>query len=271
MTDHGRTGQPLRVLSLGAGVQSSTLLLMAVHGELTIDAAIFADTGWEPAAVYEHVDQLEQWATAAGIAFYRVANGNIRADALDEGHGRFASMPLYQQNADGSRGMARRQCTDEYKLKPIRRQLKAMGASRRNPVELLVGISLDEYTRMRVSGLQYIQHIYPLVDRRMTRADCLGWLEQHGYPEPMKSACIGCPFRRAAGWRALSATEMADAIDFDERIRHDPKGYWQGVRFLHDSLIPLAMVDLRSEQDRGQMDMFESDGCGVLCAGDEAA
>ena len=38
----------MRVLSLGAGVQSSTLLLMACHGELELDAAIFADTQWEP-------------------------------------------------------------------------------------------------------------------------------------------------------------------------------------------------------------------------------
>lgn len=47
----------LRVLSLGAGVQSTTLALMAAHGEIgpMPDCAIFADTGWEPAAVYEHL------------------------------------------------------------------------------------------------------------------------------------------------------------------------------------------------------------------------
>lgn len=42
----------LRVLSLGAGVQSTTLALMAAHGEFEQmpDCAIFADTGWEPRA-----------------------------------------------------------------------------------------------------------------------------------------------------------------------------------------------------------------------------
>ena len=47
----------LRVLSLGAGVQSTTLALMAAHGEIgpMPDCAIFADTGWEPKAVYEHL------------------------------------------------------------------------------------------------------------------------------------------------------------------------------------------------------------------------
>ena len=39
----------LRILSLGAGVQSTTLALMAAHGEVEApDCAIFADTGWEP-------------------------------------------------------------------------------------------------------------------------------------------------------------------------------------------------------------------------------
>ncbi|GAA5542298.1 MULTISPECIES: hypothetical protein [Brucella] len=47
----------LRVLSLGAGVQSTMLALMAAHGEIgpMPDCAIFADTGWEPKAVYEHL------------------------------------------------------------------------------------------------------------------------------------------------------------------------------------------------------------------------
>ena len=50
----------LRCLSLGTGVQSTTMALMAARGELTPmpDIAIFADTGWEPAAVYDHLDWL---------------------------------------------------------------------------------------------------------------------------------------------------------------------------------------------------------------------
>jgi len=51
----------LRVLSLGAGVQSTSLLLLTAEGRLpALDAAIFADTGWEPRGVYEHLDRLER-------------------------------------------------------------------------------------------------------------------------------------------------------------------------------------------------------------------
>ena len=48
----------LRILSLGAGVQSSTMALMADAGEFGIkpDAAVFADTGWEPEPVIKHLE-----------------------------------------------------------------------------------------------------------------------------------------------------------------------------------------------------------------------
>src|SRR3954453_22297778 len=75
----------LRFLSLGAGVQSTTVLLMALHGEFPdcLDCAIFADTGWEPTAVYEHLDWLEGRAKDGGIPIHRVSAGNLRQDLLD--------------------------------------------------------------------------------------------------------------------------------------------------------------------------------------------
>jgi hypothetical protein len=73
----------LRVLSLGAGVQSSTLLLLSCRGELPmLDAAIFADTQYEPPAVYDHLTWLEGIARESEIPIYRVTKSNIRTDAL---------------------------------------------------------------------------------------------------------------------------------------------------------------------------------------------
>ncbi|MBM9506854.1 hypothetical protein ITX44_20355 [Streptomyces sp. KK5PA1] len=72
-------------MSLGAGVQSSTLLLLAAEGRLpALDAAVFADTRWEPRAVYEHLDRLErEVAEPAGIPIPRVSAGHIRDHALN--------------------------------------------------------------------------------------------------------------------------------------------------------------------------------------------
>src|SRR5512142_213642 len=73
-----RRMQPLRIISLGAGVQSTALLLLALHGEVAADAAIFADTGWEPAAVYAHLERLRALAAARGFPIHVVRNGDIR-------------------------------------------------------------------------------------------------------------------------------------------------------------------------------------------------
>jgi 3'-phosphoadenosine 5'-phosphosulfate sulfotransferase (PAPS reductase)/FAD synthetase len=142
--------KPMRVLSLGAGVQSTTLLYMAIAGEIEpFQAAIFADTGWEPRAVYEHLEKLKPVIEAAEIPFHIVTAGNIRQDALDPDH-RFASMPIYVRNPDGSAGMGRRQCTSEYKLKPVllkQRELvglKPRQRSKEHLMDSIVGISWDE-------------------------------------------------------------------------------------------------------------------------------
>lgn len=262
----------MRILSLGAGVQSSTLLLMAAKGEIEpIDAAIFADTQWEPRAVYDWLEVLRDEARAAGIDFLAVTAGNIRDLTLSPAGRRFASLPLYLRQPDGQAGMGRRQCTKEYKIRPIQRAIRAMGATRKAPVSMLIGISLDEYQRARGSIVQYVNHEFPLLDLRMTRADCVKWLERRGYPEPAKSSCIGCPFHRDAYWREMRAqrpSEWADAVDFDNRIRtHNSR--MRGEQFVHRSLVPLDEARLGSDPTHDQLDMF--DGCGVLCAADEVA
>lgn len=118
--------KPIRVLSLGAGVQSTTLLLMMLKGEIEkADHVIFADTMWEPNNVYEHLEYLKTLIAGSGMEFHMVSKGNIRNDFLDDG-ARFASMPLHIVNKDGGKGMVRRQCTSEYKITPILRKQREL-------------------------------------------------------------------------------------------------------------------------------------------------
>lgn len=251
----------MRVLSLGAGVQSSTLLLMACQGELALDAAIFADTQWESGATYAHLATLEQHAQAHGLPVYRVTQGNLR-DGVLAGEPT-AWTPLHLRNQDGATAMLKRQCTRAYKLRPIRRQLRALWlAAGRPPLEQAIGISLDEVHRLKPSGVAYVENVYPLIDRRMTRADCLRWLATHDYPTPPKSACLGCPYHDNGYWRALRAdspTEWAATVAVDSAIRHSQRG----EVYIHRSLAPLDQADIRSEQERGQLDLFGEECAGV--------
>lgn len=258
----------MRVLNLGVGVQSSTIAYMAVRGELEIDAAIFADTGWEPRRVYKHLWYMAGLLHEAAIPLYVVSAGNIRRDALS--NDRFVSLPLHVRNPDGGSGIVKRQCTSEYKIAPIRRKLRAlMKAASAATATQLFGISLDELERMRKPDVRYLRHEYPLVDRRMTRGDCKLWIERHGYNMPPRSACIGCPFHSNAEWREIRAIpdEWADAIDFDEAIRngHAPAlaARFDGQAYVHHSKLPLAAVDLTTPQERGQLSFL--DECAGVC------
>jgi hypothetical protein len=270
----------LRVLSLGAGVQSSTLLLMAARGELgdVPDAAIFADTGWEPAAVYEWLAFLEEQ-TRGIIPIHRVQRGDLRADLLASAAGgtaRFPGIPLYTDGTGAAaEGKLARQCTYVYKVLPVQAkcgELAGLRPRQRRPkspvVELWMGISLDEVIRMKPSREPWIRHRWPLIERAMTRRDCLRWFERAGFPKPPKSSCIGCPFSRDERWRGLTPVEFADAVEIDSAVRRLP--VLNGAAYLHRSLRPLDEVDFSTAEERGQGNFFadafagECEGmCGV--------
>jgi len=259
----------LTVISLGAGVQSTTMALMAAAGEIDPmpDGAIFADTGWEPKAVYQHLDWLEQ---VLPFPVYRVSAGDLRANTVD-GHNtrgkRFATVPWYIRAPDGSAGMGKRQCTKEYKLRPIQKKIvELMGGKhiKRGAVSL-IGISTDEVGRMKPSWVQYVTNRWPLIEKRMSRNDCMRWLERRGFSIPAKSACIGCPYHDAAYWRDMKTNrpdEFADAVEIDQVIRHHFR--MRGQQFMHRSCKPLGEVDFSTAEDHGQLNLFNNE-CEGLC------
>ncbi|MDA0565150.1 hypothetical protein LG943_12610 [Streptomonospora sp. S1-112] len=256
----GHPPPALKLLSLGAGVQSSTLLLLAAQGAIPrFDYALFADTGWEPTAVYRHLARLETVAADAGIPLLRISAGNIRRDALDEDH-RFASMPLFIRGPHGERQMARRQCTAEYKIRPLKREARRLlGYPHPNRVptgvyaEQSIGISVDEVHRAKDADVRYLRNRFPLLEIGWTRRDCRAYLAAHGLGDTPRSACVGCPYRSNASWAEMKATDPAaweDAVAFDAAIRHGHPAAatrgtpLRGTYYLHAARVPLAQVDL---------------------------
>jgi len=262
--------KPLRILSLGAGVQSTTLLHMMIAKEIEpADHVIFADTGWEPKLVYTHLAKLELLMEKHQIKFHKVSIGNIREDALDMTK-RFASMPLYMKKQDGTKGMVRRQCTNEYKIQPLlklQRQLVGLEKGSRSKEHLattIIGISWDETQRMRDAAFSWLRNEYPLVDKKITRQMCLDWCAEKGLDLPPRSACIGCPFKTNHEWRLLRDTmpeEWTDAVSFDKELRSKLKadGRFYGTAYLHKSATPLDEVDLRTLKEQGQYGLFDDD------------
>jgi len=270
----------IHIISLGAGVQSSTMALMATHCEIKPlpACAIFADTQWESKAVYDWLDWLE---TKLSFPVFRVSAGNIRSDnisARGRGHSenneRWASLPYFVKvNGQIKEGRIRRQCTSEYKIQPIEEYIKRhilhLKKGARLPKEPVVvqwrGITTDEASRMKDSREPWMVVRYPLaMEHMMTRNDCLAWMKRYDYPEPPRSACIGCPFHSNHEWRKMrdnEPDEWRDAVEFDKAIRS--AGGMRGDSFLHRSLRPLSEVDL-STRDRGQANLFNNE-CEGMC------
>lgn len=271
----------ITVLSLGAGVQSSTLALMAAHGEVTPmpDIAIFADTGWEPKAVYDWLAWLE---TKLPFPVSTVGSGTLRNDQItarvrakkDDNGGRWASLPYFTREAGSAReGIMRRQCTSEYKIQPIehfiRHELMRLRPRQRAPKALTIeqwyGISLDEITRCKKEFVEpWRRNRYPLIEKRMTRGHCLEWMSRNGYPQPPRSACLGCPFHSDEEWQRIKdgpAYEWADVVEFDAAIRH--AGGMRGDTFLHRSCKPIAEIEFNTVAASGQYSML--DECEGMC------
>ena len=258
----------MRVLSLGAGVQSTGLALMSEKGELPpVDALIFADTQWEPEGVYEHLDWLE---TQLSAPVYRVSIGNIRDDhirSITEGTNIRGIMPLFTGD-----GFGRRQCTNAYKIEPVKRQIRTLLGLKKGQrvpkgttVDQWIGISTDEAGRMKPSSDKWINNTWPLIDAGMSRRNCLSWFEDNFPGRTLeKSACIACPFHNDAMWRDIKINDpasFAEACAFDDQIRTSQTGK---VQYVHRTLQPLAEVDFRNLEDKGQINMFNNE-CEGMC------
>lgn len=255
----------LRVLSLGAGVQSSVMALLAARGEIgpMPDTAIFADTQWEPQSVYDHLDWLE---TQLPFPVHRVTAGNIRDGimaATNSTGQRFASVPWYVPN-----GIGRRQCTREYKIEPIQREVRRLLGFEKGQridgviAEQWIGISTDEIVRMKDARVKWIQHRWPLIELRWNRAQCIAWFNRE-YPGRTlgKSSCIGCPFHSDRHWIDMKQNDpdaWADAVEVDNQLRTHGKD-----EYMHRSLVPLQDVDFGKWED--QLDFGFLEECEGMC------
>lgn len=277
-------GAKLRVLSNGGGIQSTTLIMMMCVGELPwVDHIINADPGDEGEATYRNLEWLERQVARYSngrVGVHTVSRGGrlsdrIRNRAAGKGvinNDRFVPAPFYTSGGKNRRGgQGKRQCTREFKIEPLekkQRELLGYLPRQRIPVgscEVWIGISTDEVVRAGAAYTAWTVNRYPLLEKRMSRRDCVAWLEAHGFPVPPKSACVYCPYKSNAEWRWLRDNDpqgWADAVEIDRLIRNTP-----GMRereFLHRDRIPLDQVDLSTDEERGQgMLMVCEAGCGL--------
>lgn len=265
---------------------------MAAYGELdTIpDAAIFSDTQCEPEAVMEWFETLKELVAAAPhpIPIYRVTRGSLKeasfkvhriqkTDAqLPVGTEYMRLMtPVFGIDADGKiKGAIGRKCTSDFKIVPLERLLKKLAQIKRGQKEVTVtswlGISWDELQRMKDSREPWRQNRWPLIEKRMTRKDCLDWMAAKGFPVPPRSACTFCPFHSDSEWKRLRDDDpkgWQDAIEYDRKLRELNRKHNTSLRmelYVHRQCVPLDEVDFTKTIQPEFDFMAECEGmCGV--------
>ena len=265
-------------MSFGAGVQSVTLALLSQnrHPKIPVfDCAIFADTGAEPQSVYDSVD-----AVSSNVNFpviitkHKEGLLNSIKDAARNKDKRFAGVPFFTQNPDGAVGMLKRQCTNEYKIQPVKKAIREFlgykkGQRVKHNVNLWIGISRDEMTRMTISRDAWIQHKYPLVEMEWRRSKCISYLKQKWNHPFGKSSCTFCPYHDAQAWRELKNKDTESwqqIVEVDRQVRNGFKGADERL-YLHKSCKPIDEVDfdaiLARHDDQNEFGFLEE--CEGMC------
>ena len=176
----------MKILSLGAGVQSSALLILAARREIECDGVIFADTGCEKSTTYEYLQELQKIAKDAGLSYQEVRR---EGGTIEDYCKKYRIIP----------STIRRWCTDKFKIKPLSKVLNC------EVDEVMIGFSYDEQHRVKPYKLPY-KRTFPLIDLKLTRSDCVHELLSYGLPEPTKSSCWMCVFQDRWSWMWLKRT-----------------------------------------------------------------
>ena len=258
----------MKIISLGLGVQSTAMYFMSCLGDLPrADYAIFADPGAELPDTYKLWDYLNIWREKNnGIPLIKKKK-SLYKDIIKGQNStgqRWASIPAFGESG----GMIRRQCTKEYKIdvvvKEIRKLHDLVKYQTMKPTILYLGISMDEIQRMKESRLPKITYEYPLIENRITRGDCIKFLEERSFHDVKKSSCVFCPYHNNTQWRDIKQSyteEWKKVIEVDEAIRDSSKRGLKDQLYLHRTLKPINEAYLQEDQE--ELFMCEEGYCGI--------
>lgn len=244
------------------------MALMAAHGEITPmpTAAVFADTQGEPKAVYEWL----KWLTAQlPYPVIVTSKGSLAKESIRIARSKKTKqlymkglIPAFVKNEEKiqmlwgeelqeSIGLLGRKCTADYKVEVVAREVKKICGVKRGTKKVIahiwIGISTDEFDRKKPSRKAYLKNIHPLLEKNMSRDDCLSWMKKYGYPEPPRSACLYCPFHSDKEWTRLKngpQEEWDYIVEYERALQGAARKQeaLKGIPYLHETCQPINEV-----------------------------
>ena len=182
-------------LSLGAGVDTTAILLMPDVMDKT-DFVMFADTGGENPETYAYLNKyIKPYLEQIGKPLIVVhgeekVRGEIKTN-MEEAYLGWNIIPV----------RFLRHCTDKWKIKPMHKYLTENYPG--ESLRVVIGFAYDEIQRVNSTRWKDQEVWYPLIEKKMTRDDCVKYIISQGFPVPPKSGCFYCPFQRLDQWKEL--------------------------------------------------------------------
>lgn len=224
----------------GGGLQSWTMWLLNRMGKLPykIDESVFCDVGDEPLEVYDYFKYMKD-----------LFGGEITVLKVGWKPGKHKRIVSYQKNNEPTdltikslsetffdtriskkgnvynkpmiplwteKGKMQRHCTYDFKITPMMKYFK------KKKINALIGYTTDEWLRMKDSHFKNVTNLYPLVELRMDRNDCVKFFQELKLKVPPKSSCFYCPYHSKKYWEDLKQNEFEwnRIVEFDKKIRN---------------------------------------------------
>lgn len=233
----------MKILSFGAGMQSTALALMSCENAKAdsappfplvpiYDDVVFCDLGMEPPWVMEQVEFTRKACEWAGIHF-KVIESPLYADFIKNfGERRAISIPWWTLGDDGHKSRMPRNCTIDYKVDAISKYVRweLLGYKKgqrlrdedKKAHEMHMGFSYEEKKRCKESPNPMFVNKFPLVEMGVVRADNYSYIRDVWGLETKASACTFCPFHKNYFFKYLKENlpgEYDRLIAMDELLR----------------------------------------------------
>lgn len=238
----------MKILSCGAGQQSTALALMSCENALLqregkpfkfplvpiYNAIIFCDLGGERKWVYNQVNFLSECCKKCGIRFFVLKDKNLKEDYFKNyGNNRVCAIPFWSINKKGKKGKMQRHCTIDYKIDQIQKfvkwnilmykkgaRIKAIDVGAH---EMHIGFTYEEQQRIFDSKHPLFVNKFPMVEMGLTRADNYAYVKEVWGLETRASACLFCPFHTNYFFYECKCNCQEDyqvILDFDDMLEH---------------------------------------------------
>jgi len=254
----------INVISWGGGTQSTALMLMMLEENKPVDYIIFSDTGDESEMTYAQVYKVQKYVEEKYGKEIIVVKKTKESKTNDEiiemvKGGNFTGKDyrssnyadLYQNqvlfyqgvldqadivphwviNQHGELGkLMGRQCTVTYKIMQIISEIRNREGLKRfnaklHRINMYIGFTTDEISRVKPSPSSYIVNLFPLVDKKLTKFDCIDYVKKELGFTPVSSVCNMCyanDFKRIYNLYLTDQTSWNKLLVLDDAMANKP-------------------------------------------------